>query len=206
MISTSGKPQFVLRYNSYIDDENVAHCELTGISPRQNQINPESGAGMVIMLCAAAMSRWENNGWPKATARPAKNAVFNREFGLKLAKKKMFRKAFNDLCNLSGISVKNEMLKSIRQEIALYYYMNGVRVRLQASIDNMNEVAAVQEGDKPHRTEAYCPFLSYKESVETMLEAIDNYLADRTSDKGMGVEPGVTTEITDETQIDWGDL
>lgn len=205
MISTSGKPQFILKYESYIDEDKVAHCKLTGIGPRQTQTNPETGTHIVEMICAGVISLYLAHGWPEATARPKNMSTFSREFGLKLAKKKLFRKVFNDLCRYSGKDFTDGRLKTVRQEIALYYYMNGVRLRLGESIDNMNMTAAILEGErtaKPTYKRKYGCITGHKESVDAMLDAIDNYLADKTSDKDILVKPSVETVFLDTTDIE----
>lgn len=224
MIPMSGRKLFIIGYVNYIDGNNVAHCKVTSIKPRIP--NDRLLDNLEIQsVCNAMTNRWNKYGWPTATAKPHDNK-FNREFGLKLARKKVFRKVFNDIDKFLVYRIRM-VLDDIDPSARMLIYVRNVQNRLNGSIYNMNLIADGKDPIMVHEEERKA---NLKDAISHIREQISHIseqiglsinlindraitvgdlLKDKYNTNSLGIKdgktPSVITEIVDKTEYKDGD-
>ena len=183
MIHINGKKLFIIGFDVSVDSNGVASCKLVSIKPRPKaDTTPGSDYTIINDICNALTFQYMKNGYPYSVASPVNPKTFNRDFGIKLAKKKMFRKVFRDIDRIVTKEIESHK-HYVDQLMRLNAYMCGISSRTEYSIHKMNVVAAKLEAEvegKPFRPES---LVFEPKTGETLYK------------------PGITTEITDETII-----
>ena len=214
MIPMSGRKLFIIGYVNYIDGNNVAHCKVTSIKPRVP--NDRSLDNFEIQnVCNAMINRWNKYGWPTATAKPHDNK-FNRDFGLKLARKKVFRKVFNDIDKFLVYRIRM-VLDDIDPSARMLIYIRNVQKRLNGSINNMNLIADGKDPIMVHEEDRKANLrdiiLRIREQIGLSINLINDsaitvgdMLKDKYNTNSLGIKdgktPSVITEIVDNTPYD----
>lgn len=147
MIHINGKKLFILGFESSVDEKGIATCTLTSIRPRMKPDTVHGSDFMIVnRVCNELIYKYMAQGFPSSKATPLNPKTFNRDFGIKLSKKKMFRKVFRDIDKVI-IEYVGKHRAMIDQYTRLNAYMTGVESRNDYSIHKMNLVAAKLEGD-----------------------------------------------------------
>lgn len=147
MIHINGKKLFIIGFTCDVDKNNVATCKLTDIKPRIKTDTAYASDFYVIReICNKLESLYREKGYPSSKAVPMNNKTYNRDFGIKLAKKKLFRKIFRDIDKVVAETIR-EHKTYIDQLLRLNAYMCGIASRTDYSIYKMNVVAAKIEAE-----------------------------------------------------------
>lgn len=147
MIHINGKKLFIIGFTCDVDKNNVATCKLTDIKPRIKADTVYGSDFYVVRdVCNKLETMYREKGYPSAKAVPVNNKTYNRDFGIKLAKKKLFLKIFRDIDRVVAKAICRHK-SYIDQLLRLNAYMCGIASRTDYSIFKMNVVAAKLEAE-----------------------------------------------------------
>ena len=147
MIHINGKKLFIIGFTCDINEDHVVICKLTDIRPRIKADTVYASDFYVVRdVCNKLETMYREKGYPTAKAVPVNNKTFNRDFGIKLAKKKLFRKIFRDIDKVVAEAICSHKTY-VDQLLRLNAYMCGIASRTDYSIYKMNVVAAKLEAE-----------------------------------------------------------
>ena len=152
----------------------------------------------VAFWVEAINERYMKKGWPVAKAYPSdiakNNGLINDEFGLKLAKKRLFMRVFSEILCMIELDYKDadRELKRLRD---VYFDVHKVKINLKNTIRRLYARAFIEEGDT---------------SAKTVDEAYKEILAvERTREERFGNKHANVRVLVDEdmpTGEDWDDI
>lgn len=138
------------RFNIYIsvktDDKGVTYARLANMEPIRYEGNDMLNAIASDVCKALMVIKYPTEGYPSAKAVPPAAAKYNKQFGEKLARKRVLRQVYRDIMaeidsHIMAISDYVEDLGTVLNYAEIKYD------NIKHQIDNMYGIAAVAEGD-----------------------------------------------------------
>lgn len=138
------------RFNIYIsvktDDKGVTYARLANMEPIRYEGNDMLNA-IVGDVCKSLMViKYPTEGYPSAKAVPSAKAKYNKQFGEKLARKRVLRQVYRDVMT----ELENHMIAisdAVENLYTVFNYASSKHGSIKHQIDNMYGIAAVAEGD-----------------------------------------------------------
>ena len=138
------------RFNIYIsiktDDNGVTYARLANMEPIMYEGNDMLNA-IVGDVCKALMViKYPTEGFPIAKAAPSATAKYNKQFGEKLARKRVLRQVYRDVMT----ELENQMIAisdAVENLYTVFNYASTKHGSIKHQIDNMYGIAAIAEGD-----------------------------------------------------------
>ena len=138
------------RFNIYIsvktDDKGVTYARLANMEPIRYEGNDMLNA-IVGDVCKSLMViKYPTEGYPSAKAVPSATAKYNKQFGEKLARKRVLRQVYRDI--MAEIDSHIMAISDYVTDLdTVFNYACAKHDNIEHQIVNMYGIAAIAEGD-----------------------------------------------------------
>lgn len=138
------------RFNIYIsvktDDKGVTYARLANMEPIMYEGNDMLNT-IVGVVCGTLMdTKYPTEGYPSAKAVPSATAKYNKQFGEKLARKRVLRQVYRDIMAEidSHIMAISDYVTNLD---TVFNYACAKHDNIEHQIAKMYSIAAIAEGD-----------------------------------------------------------
>lgn len=138
------------RFNIYIsvktDDKGVTYARLANMEPIRYEGNDMLNAIASDVCKALMVIKYPTEGYPSAKAVPSATAKYNKQFGEKLARKRVLRQVYRDI--MAEIDEHVIAISNYVEDLyTVFNYACTKHDNIEHQIAKMYDIAAVAEGD-----------------------------------------------------------